>query len=369
MRLKPNPLALTLLLLPLSLSACADRVGFGEDTTADDEIGGSGESETLDGSEDSQDTLSTGSGESESEGESGSADTSSESGSGPDTSESESGSESLDTSSESLDTSSESLDTSESESGSESLDTSAESLDTSADTDPGLCAGACGSPGCGDCPEGPHADVGGSYEIDATEVRVSDYALFIDAAYDPAALPETCAWKEGFVPDNWTTQLDDDLALPVTYVDWCDASAYCAWSGGHLCGRIGGEPAALDELDDGNQNEWYRACSNGGTQEYPYGDSYDTAACNGTDLGVGEKVPVGSLEGCEGGVSGIFDMSGNVWEWTSACESAADTPDNDEQCRYRGGSYFSGETVLRCAVDGTRARDFRNSNTGIRCCY
>ncbi len=60
-------------------------------------------------------------------------------------------------------------------------------------------------------------------------------------------------------------------------------------------------------------------------------------------------------------------MSGNVWEWTNACE-ALDVAEDEQLCRRRGGSYTSEPNNLRCAVSSLRARDYRFSNTGIRCC-
>ncbi|PRP94053.1 Formylglycine-generating sulfatase enzyme [Enhygromyxa salina] len=208
----------------------------------------------------------------------------------------------------------------------------------------------------------------GDFSISATEISVDQYAqfLFDDVGFE--GLPETCSWKIDYLPDSWNSQSNDDLDFPVVGVDWCDAWAYCEWSGAHLCGLVGGQPAALSDLNDAVNNEWYRACSADGAMTYPYADSYDPTACNGAELGVDELALVGSLDTCEGGAPGLFDMSGNAWEWTSACADSPDTDDNTEECRRRGGSYFSSDNILRCAVSSTRPRDFRSLNTSFRCC-
>ncbi|MCA9683170.1 MAG: SUMF1/EgtB/PvdO family nonheme iron enzyme, partial [Myxococcales bacterium] len=169
--------------------------------------------------------------------------------------------------------------------------------------------------------------------------------------------------------DSWASQSNGNVDWPVSRVDWCDAWAYCTWSGGHICGLVGGAPEQMNDYNNATTNEWYRACTDGGTLLYPYGNSYDPNACNGMDAALGTKAEVGSLAGCEGGVAGLFDMSGNVFEWTSACAEADNTPDETEECRYRGGSYFSPSNTLRCSVNATRPRNYRNTNTGIRCCY
>ena len=208
----------------------------------------------------------------------------------------------------------------------------------------------------------------GDFWIASTEVSVEEYEAFLTADPGFDALPAACAWKNDYTPGSWNSQLGNDPARPVVRVDWCDAYAYCEWAGYHLCGEVGGGAAALDDFDNIFTNEWYRACSNDGALLYPYGNGYDGAACNGSDAGIGSLIAGGSLLTCEGGVAGLYDMSGNAWEWTNACASNDNIPDQDENCRRRGGSYFSTSNVLRCAIDSTRERSFRNGNTGLRCC-
>ncbi len=257
-----------------------------------------------------------------------------------------------------------------------STDTSTDSsTDTSTDstTDTGglPCADVCGTIDCGACPDTPMIDgPGGAYRIDATETTVAEYSAFEAVDFDPVLLSPECAWKVdlgGFVPEAWDAQLMGDLDLPVTGVDWCDAQSYCNWTGRRLCGQIGGGPDIYDQLSDPN-SEWFAACSDAGTQTYPYGNNYQAQACNGVDLGVAGLTPVGSLPACEGGLTDLFDMSGNVWEWTNTCLADPMLDDIEQNCRRRGGSWFSTSFVLRCAVDSVRTRGYRADNTGIRCC-
>ena len=225
-----------------------------------------------------------------------------------------------------------------------------------------LCAGACGAPNCGACPDGEDIAIS-NYTIGGTEVTYGQYGQFLAIAFDPGyltgLLPAECAFKADFIPDQWPVH--PAPTIPVAGVDWCDAAAYCAWSGRRLCGAIGGGPAALHDVQNAAANEWFRACSGGGVSNYPYGLNYDPSLCNTKDAGFDQTVEVGILAGCEGGSPGLFDMSGNVWEWTHACN-------DDGECQRRGGSYFSDGPSSRCAINSVRARDHRNNNTGIRCC-
>jgi len=61
-------------------------------------------------------------------------------------------------------------------------------------------------------------------------------------------------------------------------------------------------------------------------------------------------------------------MSGNAWEWTSACGVDDMVADEDQNCRRRGGSYESQPVDTRCIVGSLRTRKFRASNTSFRCC-
>ena len=97
-----------------------------------------------------------------------------------------------------------------------------------------------------------------------------------------------------------------------------------------------------------NTSAWFLACSHGAEQRaYPYGNTFETASCNGCayEATCGQVVynlttPVGSLASCAGGYPGLFDMSGNVEEWEDACTlspgAATKTP------------------ALHAAVDGPR---------------
>ncbi|MDI1448766.1 SUMF1/EgtB/PvdO family nonheme iron enzyme [Polyangium sp. 6x1] len=203
---------------------------------------------------------------------------------------------------------------------------------------------------------------GKAYCIDATEVTNAQYAAWLESGPSVANQSAVCASNLSFTPPAGTPPKDD---YPVGSVDWCDAFAYCKAVGKRLCGRIGGGPAPYYAHDDASRNQWFSACSHGGTQSYPYGQAYDANACNVKDAAYGAVLPVGTLASCKGGFEGLVDMSGNAWEWEDSC---IPTDGGADLCRRRGGSFSSAADNVDCDVSSTRPRDAAEANTGFRCC-
>jgi formylglycine-generating enzyme len=116
-----------------------------------------------------------------------------------------------------------------------------------------------------------------------------------------------CVW--------WLDGRDD---YPINCIDWCDAAGYCKWAGKRLCGKASDLEHEFRIACDG-------AWSSGGPEEpspwrngaYASSDWDDLNACNfAHEDPYDELAPVGALKGCEGGYPGLFDLKGNVWEFT-----------------------------------------------------
>jgi len=168
-------------------------------------------------------------------------------------------------------------------------------------------------------------------------------------------------WKDGRPP---SARADH----PVVYVTWHAAQAYCRWVGGRLP----------------TEAEWEYAARAGRDQEFPWGDEPPSAQqANYSASRLGDTRPVGSYPP---NPLGLYDMAGNVWEFTSdawkpgySAEPQADpimggaVPSNLGAVQGRRvirGASFGGEPVnLR-----TRWRDSHEvSNAvafvGFRCAY
>jgi formylglycine-generating enzyme len=234
----------------------------------------------------------------------------------------------------------------------------------------------------------------GSFCVDSTEVTRAEYVAFLKAAGPPREPDPLCEYKNGsdagYEPSSssncekfWPPSVEEE-SLPMGCIDWCDARAYCTWAGKRLCGAIGGGPASFD-APDASTDEWYLACSKGGTRIYPYGNDFEAEACNvaqkspdGGYTTSEPQAPVMANGQCVGGFKGLYDMAGNVEEWEDACDDAglceAGAGPRCNHCLTRGGSSFDygSPTVTRCDLpsafqtytrDGVYSRDI-----GFRCC-
>jgi formylglycine-generating enzyme len=223
------------------------------------------------------------------------------------------------------------------------------------------------------CPSGrgPAMVRVGDLCIDQTEVTEAQYQEFLRA--DAGPQPPFCSWNRSYRPGETTAAapicFPAGPTFPVACVDFCDAYMFCAWAGKQLCGGSGGGASPYGAAADPEASAWMRACAGEEGRTFPYGSEYRPTACNGADQRAGALTVAGGLRGCEGGEPGLFDMSGNVWEWDYACtESDAGVGPASDLCRVRGGSLTDGEDMLRCDTLHGLARDFQQYNVGFRCC-
>lgn len=184
--------------------------------------------------------------------------------------------------------------------------------------------------------ETPHKVWLDAFRIDKYEVSAGDYDKCV-----AAGACETVPLHEDRARDfNQPTQ-------PVVFVRHMDAEAYCKWKGGRLPTEAEWERAAQGKQLGG---AWFK-------QLY----------------GSGAPAPVG---GREPNSNGLYDMLGNVYEWTADAYGPYDVGtlqrnpkgslDGKEKV-VRGGSWNSPAHYLRTSDRVARSPELRYSDVGFRC--
>jgi hypothetical protein len=160
--------------------------------------------------------------------------------------------------------------------------------------------------------------------------------------------------------------------LPWTDVTWTAArNACCALNAGGTCGATGWNLCAAADWQRGCQGDGGTACT------WSYASMCTVSqplVCNGDEFDANPSLPgdqdevrpTGSFPMCYTSWSSsrrVYDMSGNVKEWTSTSPSSG--------TRFiRGGSYNNLEVGRTCTFDFTiAAENFSFPNTGFRCCF
>jgi hypothetical protein len=135
---------------------------------------------------------------------------------------------------------------------------------------------------------------------------------------------------------------------PLNCVDWIGADAFCRWAGGRL----------PDEF------EWYGEAAGGMMRTYAWGQDPPTCMrtvmfAGGSGCGRASTWPVCSKR-LGDSVSGLCDVTGNVWEWTSTDLFGGKV--------FRGGSWDD-SLVTDLAVDARYQYTvgYRLATIGFRC--
>lgn len=122
---------------------------------------------------------------------------------------------------------------------------------------------------------------------------------------------------------------DSDNAVARTFVSQKDAADSCKSAGKRLCSAA----------------EWREACQGPDRDKYPYGSRYNENHCPSKEAAASRS---GRFPVCRS-YYGLYDMTGNLWEWTSTPAPDADffmvaggnwTAGNEATCGYSKFSFY-----------------------------
>lgn len=169
------------------------------------------------------------------------------------------------------------------------------------------------------------------YAIGLTPVTNAEFARFLAVTGYRPDVPDNFLkhWVAGRVPAG----LEDH---PVVYVSLEDARAYAAWAGARLP----------------TEDEWQFAAQGAEGRRYSWGDDWQADRCNHGQYGSGttpvRRFPDGRSP------FGLYDLCGNVWEWTESERS-------DGRTRFallKGGSYYRAIGSEWYSDGGAQTNDF-----------
>ncbi len=163
---------------------------------------------------------------------------------------------------------------------------------------------------------------------------------------------------------EWPNKVGEN---PLVYVDWHEAKAFCEGVDKRLCRR----------------SEWMLACEGPKRMPYPYGFVRQPSPCNMDrttipfDVGAMIKEPtreeelarlwqadkIGAHPDCVSAF-GVFDMAGNVDEWT---DDQADDPKSPNVSTLNGGYWGPVRDTCRLATT-SHGPTFKFYQVGFRCC-
>lgn len=186
-----------------------------------------------------------------------------------------------------------------------------------------------------------HERVVGAFFLDETEVTTSAYLECVKAG--------KC--RSSQKPDQFCNEhMKDHGAHPINCIDFADATNYCAFVGKRLP----------------SEAEWEYAASGGDGRTFSWGETNPTTkiACFSHP---GGTCPVKTFAA---GAFGLYDMSGNVWEWTSSWFGLFpnEEPADGKRRVFKGGSWSRRwPKWLRVRNRSHWEPNNANSWLGIRC--
>jgi len=191
---------------------------------------------------------------------------------------------------------------------------------------------------------------------------------------------------DAFCADTGKSRQDDQGwgrgRQPAINVSWNDAVEYCNWLSRKEDLRPvytrSGNSVSCDWNADGyrlpTEAEWEYAAKGGSRSGgYKYSGENDPGTVGWYDSNSGGRTqPVGGKQGNE---AGLYDMTGNVWEWcwdywnetySSASQKDPRGPSQNSGRVNRGGSWYNDARFVRSTIRKFIGPDYKSFNLGFR---
>jgi hypothetical protein len=170
------------------------------------------------------------------------------------------------------------------------------------------------------------------FRISKYPITNAQYQAFLD---DPTGYSNLGWWQ--YSPHAHSWRMLNANPQPPRYkgderpremISWYDALAFCHW----LSTRLGVKVTLP------TQNQWQRASRGDDARLYPWGNDFDKSLSNTRESEIKQTTHVTRYTG---GVSpfGVFDMSGNVWEWCLDTKSGSTDIKTDDERVVMGGAF------------------------------
>ncbi|MCB8990745.1 MAG: SUMF1/EgtB/PvdO family nonheme iron enzyme [Ardenticatenaceae bacterium] len=195
-----------------------------------------------------------------------------------------------------------------------------------------------------------------SFQISKYPITNAQYQVFLD---DPNGYSNNRWWESSSDLRTWKAQHPNSILpefeeseLPRTNISWYECLAFCQW----LSHKTG------DNVSLPKEAQWQRSAQGNSNSAYPWGESWIKNLCNHYDPPHADQLtPVDNYpDGAS--IYGVFDLSGNAWEWCS------DRFENGKLERVLRGGSFRERMVKHFRTDFRRGFDpsQRGASAGFR---